>query len=96
MNVLNTPTSLPLTNLIYLQELAQSRRDVTQLTTEVEQLRKEKADLVGEVKTHKSSVSHVTATISYVILVSPATLALKLESLGLQISESCRQLKLAR
>ena len=48
--------SHPLTIFIYLQELAQSRRDVTQLTTEVEQLRREKADLVGEVEAHKSSV----------------------------------------
>ena len=42
--------------LLCSQELAQSRRDVIQLTTEVEQLRREKADLVGEVEAHKSSV----------------------------------------
>ena len=57
--------------LLYLlcrQELAQSRRDVTQLTTEVEQLRREKTDLVGEVEAHKLTVrsSHMTVTISCV------------------------------
>ena len=51
----------PADSLLFLfvscpQELAQSRRDATQLTTEVEQLRKEKADLVGELETHKVMV----------------------------------------
>ena len=47
------------------QELVQSRRDVTQLTTEVEQLHKEKADLLGKVEALKLTVrpSHVTVTI---------------------------------
>ena len=50
------------------QELVQFRRDVTQLTqltTEVEQLRKEKADLLGKVEALKLTVrpSHVTVTI---------------------------------
>ena len=94
--------SHPLTIFIYLQELAQSRRDVTQLTTEVEQLRREKADLVGEVEAHKSSVRVWSCDCYHKLhntgrnIVSPATLALKLESLGSQISESCGQLKLAR
>ena len=39
---------------------------MTQLTTELEQLRIEKADLVGEVEAHKLTVSHVTVTISCV------------------------------
>ena len=47
--------------------MAKYQRDVTQLTTEVEQLRREKADLLGEVEAHKVMVrpSHVTVTISY-------------------------------
>ena len=54
------------------QELAQYQRDVTQLTNEVEQLRKEKADLLVEVEAHKLTVSsnhvivmHVSVTIFY-------------------------------
>ena len=41
---------------------------MTTLTTEVEQLHKEKADLVGEVEAHKLMVrpSHVTVTIGCV------------------------------
>ena len=46
------------------QELAQYQRNVIQLTTEVEQLHREKADLVGEVEAHKLTVrpSHVIST----------------------------------
>ena len=49
------------------QELAQSRRDVTQLTTEVEQLRKEKADLLGEVEAHKLTMRHNHVTVTIII-----------------------------
>ena len=35
----------------------QSHRDVTQLTADVEQLHKEKADLLVEVEAHKLTVS---------------------------------------
>ena len=63
INILNTSlyvcvpkpveyTDICLPIFIYLQELAQSHKNAT----EVEQLRREKADLVGEVETHKSSV----------------------------------------
>jgi len=64
----NQRDQLQLEKVGHLQELVQSRRDVTQLTTEVEQLRKEKADLLGEVEAHKITVrhSHVTVTISCV------------------------------
>lgn len=56
---------LQLEKVGHLEELAQSHRDVTQLTTEVEQLRKEKADLLGKVEALKLTVrpSHVTVTI---------------------------------
>ena len=52
--------------LLRPQELAQYQRDVTKLTTEVEQLHREKANLLGEVEAHKLTVrpSHVTVTIS--------------------------------
>ena len=40
----------------YPQELAQSRRDVTQLKNDVEHLCKEKADLLEKVETHKMMV----------------------------------------
>ena len=43
------------------QELAQYQRNVTQLTTEVEQLHKEKVDLLGEVEAHKVMVRHSLA-----------------------------------
>ena len=64
-----TPTctcTCTLTTLLCPQELAQYQRNVTQLTTEVEQLRREKADLMGEVEAHKVMVSHVTVTIGYI------------------------------
>ena len=50
-------------NVACLQELAQSRRNVTQLTTVVEQLHKEKANLMEEVEAHEFTVrSSVVAT----------------------------------
>ena len=50
-------------NVGCLQELAQSPRDVTQLTTDVEQLHKEKADLLEKVEAHQFTVrSSVVAT----------------------------------
>lgn len=45
-----------MSNFEYPQELAQSRRDVTQLTNDVEHLCKEKADLLGKVEEHKVMV----------------------------------------
>ena len=39
------------------QDLARSCVEVTTLTTEVEQLRREKRDLLGEVEGHKLTVS---------------------------------------
>ena len=49
---------------------------MTQLTTEVEQLRREKADLLGEVEAHKVMVrlSHATVTISCVMFISERNL----------------------
>ena len=59
--------------VLHPQELAQYERDVTQLTTEVEQLRKEKANLLGEVEAHKLTVSsyhvivmHVSVTFMFI------------------------------
>jgi len=48
--------------IVHPQELAQSCVEVTKLTTEVEQLRKEKRDLLGEMEAYKLRVrsSHVT------------------------------------
>ena len=52
------------------QELTQSHRDVTKLTTEVEQLRKEKADLLGEVEAHKLAVSSNHVIVMHVMSVT--------------------------
>ena len=50
--------------VLHPQDLVQYQRNMTQLTTEVEQLRREKADLLGEVEAHKLMVrsSHVIVT----------------------------------
>ena len=47
---------LQLEKVAHLQELAQSRRDVTQLTTEVEQLCRNRKDLLAEIEAHKVTV----------------------------------------
>ena len=54
--------------VLHPQELAQYERDVTQLTTEVEQLRKEKANLLGEVEAHKLTVSSYHVIVMHVLL----------------------------
>ena len=58
--LISTLTSVSLTlstlTIICPQELAKSHRDVTQLTTELEQLCKEKTDLLEEVEAYKSRV----------------------------------------
>ena len=50
--------------IVHPQELARSRVEMTKLTTDVEQLRREKADLQGELEAHKFTVrsGHVTST----------------------------------
>ena len=88
--LISTLTSVSLTlstlTIICPQELAKSRKEVAQLTTEVEQLHREKADLVGEVKTHKSRVrpSYVNYDQSKVI----STIA-NVEHCGMSPSEKC-------
>ena len=53
-----TYVSLILSTLTIIcpQDLDKSRKEVTQLTTELEQLYKEKTDLLGEVEAYKSRV----------------------------------------
>ena len=47
---------LQLEKVGHLEELAQSHRDVTQLTTEVEQLCRKRIDLLAEIEAHKVTV----------------------------------------
>ena len=62
------PPLLPYLSDLFLctQDFVQSQRDVTQLATEIKQLRKEKGDLLGKVEALKFTVrcSHVTFTIN--------------------------------
>lgn len=52
----NQRDQLQLEKVGHLQELVQSRRDVTQLTTEVEQLCRKRNDLLVEIEANKVTV----------------------------------------
>ena len=56
--------------IVHPQDLARFFMEVTVLITELENLRKEKADLLGEVEAHKSRVkrSHVTTSHIHTLL----------------------------